>query len=110
MSILELIPDNIRTQLEALSNTVIPVAMASIALGCLSSKTRVRYMIGSAMFGSLAGVGVGFFTESAAAISLAAALGVLTAPATIAKLSGMTLFEAVEDAKQAALKSPGGDR
>lgn len=98
---MEAIPETVREQIESLVNTVIPVILASIALACLSTKTRVRFIIGSAVFGSLAGVGVGFFTDSTAAISIAATIGVLTAPATIAKLSGMDLFQAVDAIRKA---------
>lgn len=72
---------------------------AGVLVACFSTKVRVRYLIGSILFGCICGAAGGYFFKSDALSVGVTILGVLTAPMTIAKLSGMTLWEAIDEIK-----------
>lgn len=84
-------------QLDIFMEYILIALTAGVLVACFSAKVRVRFLIGSIVFGCVCG-GIAQALSTSDAIPVAATiLGVLTAPMTVAKLSGMTLWEAVDE-------------
>lgn len=98
-----------QTQLNSLLDYMLVALLGAVVLACFSAKVRIRYFIGSVLFGALLGSGgQHWFSSEWAPIALTI-IGVMTAPLTVAKISGMTIWEAVDELRaRIGPKPPGG--
>lgn len=86
-----------QTQFNSFMEYVLIALVGGVLVACFATTIKIRYLVGSVIFGAVCGaVGAAVFTSEWASIGLTI-LGVLTAPVTIAKISGMSLWEAVEE-------------
>lgn len=87
-------------QADVFMEYVLVALVGGVLMACFSQNVRVRYLIGSVVFGAaLGGSGQYFFANEAMPI-LMTIVGVITAPVTIAKLSGMTIWQAMDEIKK----------
>lgn len=86
-----------KAQIDRLLEFVLVAIIGGILMACFSPKVQIRYLFGSVIAGASAGaIGSAMFPDSPAVAIGATILGVLTAPVTIARLSGMTIWEALD--------------
>lgn len=98
-----------KTQIDSMMEFMLVALVCGAIMAFFSPKIQIRYLLGSVMTGAMAGaLGSYFFETPAVGIGLTI-LGVLTAPVTIAKLSGMTLWEAVDTLRSKVGPAPKND-
>lgn len=89
-----------RAQLEAFLQPFLLALVVGVIVACFGTKVVPRFFIGSVLLGSLLGGGAVLMEWSPVWHVGLTILGVLTAPKTVAMLTGTDLFQALDIIRQ----------